>query len=414
MFDDSFEQLCRPIKKKIASSSNATITKDDPNSTNESLPRESMIEFLSVENTIEEEECEALDRMFKNIDIGAGAAVPTDWFENGGPHVRHMTSFESDGNTQLPTVYEDNESNYRSSKSINSTVISKDHLNLSKDSLNNSTRQTQLSKDSLELSGITSKSTLPIPLNDTLEDVEYVCEQNRYLLKPVSTKSIIPCSPVSSVSSFNVDTSTILIESSPESSFTATRNESKLLHANDVKSETSDTSSIPCTNDKSSVSWNSADSNKENSVISIISSTNGSYTTANNGFKSSDHDHANSKNTCVDSSDSNMTTSTWEPVLSLVSIGNSSFATAKNKLNQMEAVDIKSEISEIPPIDLCISYPKTASFFEPEPEDSSDYEITKSSYYYTALESKQSSSTLSSSLTSQPSVSSARFVNLKS
>lgn len=398
-FNDSFEQIYKSKKKANALSTNSDASLA---SSEASISRST-----SEKNKLGEQECDELDEMFKNIDLkDTRDRIPIDWLEKNEPHLANAAL--------LSTVFEDNESKYRSSKSVNTSSMSKNScgMNLSEDSLNNLITTTETSKDSLELSSVTSNINVPIELNDTLEDVEYVCdEKNRYLLKPVSKTSKTSCASTSLAYS-SANSSVVIVDSSPETSFATAQNDMKVIDVKDIKSEIS--------SDISSNSYNTLttlDSNKDISIASTVSSTNASYATARNDLKLIDTNDIKSETsrnksvvssvkndswTCLDSSDDTSITPMFTNI-------NDTFASARNVSKQSDT-DTKSEISSDIPMFSCISYPKTASFFEVD-SDSGASEVGKSSEYYTAASANQSTSTISS-LNSQPSVSAARYVKL--
>ncbi len=400
--DDSFE-IYRPTKK--STNSGKTSMEDDSMLP---LPSESMC----AKNKIAEEACDELDELFKNIDLKDTTRdnVPSDWLDNN--------SDELPNNAGLSTVFEGCESKYRSSKSVNSPAYSKDSglLELSQDSLINLMKPSETSKDSLDSrSYVTSNNILPIELNDTLEDVEYVCdEKNRYLLKPVSRPSRIS-KQISLECSNNVDYSVIVVDSSPESSFVTAQNDIiKIIDVKDIKTET--------LNDKSTLScdtlMSTADSTKNISLAPSVSSTNVSFTTAKNDEKLIDTDDIKSEISYdKTSSTSDARINSWTTLDSsedtatapLVYKRNDSLFMAKKKLTPFDHEDLKSETSAEGQMFTCISYPKTASFFEDDDDDKTiDSDGGKSTEYFTAAATNDTTSS-----TSHPRVSAARFVKIK-
>lgn len=400
-FDDSFEQLCRPAKKPSAPSTNSDTI---------SVPveEESMFQTSSASipdtNQIDEEDCDELDELFKNIDLKdrTGDKIPIDWLENN--------EFLMPNTAALSTVYEGSESKYHSSKSANSSRISKDsrQLELSRDSLVNLTKPSETSKDSLERSYVTSNNILPIELNDTLEDVEYVCdEKNRYLLKPVA-KTTSKISVSTSLACSSTDTSVIVVDSSPETSFATAQNEMNVIDVKDIKTE--------ILSDKSSYdTLTTLDSNSDISLAPTVSSTKQSFTTARNDLKLIDTDDIKSEfSGDKTSTTSDGKTNSWSTLDVSVNTStaqtideqNDSLFIARNKLQRSEYDNIKSEMSADGEMFTCISYPKTASFFELDEDKSISSDNGKSSQYYTAA-AMTNDSTLS---TSQPNVSAARLV----
>lgn len=396
--DDSFDQICKPFRK-----ASAPATKSDTTSTMSKEEQDSMVPLPSATmiaaNKIDEDECDELDEMFKNIALkDTTAKIPVDWLENNESPLAHTGV--------LSTVYEGGESKYRSTRSDNLSTMSKDsaQLELSADSLIDLVKkQTDTSKDSLDRSYLTSKNVVSIELNDTLEDVEYVCdERNRYLLKPVSRASKI--SPAVSLECSNVDSSVIVVDSSPDTSFVTAQNDLKAIDVNNIKTET--------LSDKSSVLYDASIDSKENiSVASTISSTNMSYITAKNDFKIIDIDDIKSENSYDKTSNvSDGKTNSWSTldssdnasVTPTIDKRNDSLLVAENQLKSSGSDDLTPEVSGDGQMFTCISYPKTASFFEDKTIDS---DTGKSSEYYTAA---ANDSTVS---TSQPSVSAARFVS---
>lgn len=403
-FNDSFEQIYKSSKK--TTNSNPTSTKPVEDSTSQPLTSDSK----SEKNKIGEEECDELDQLFKNIDLkDTSDRIPLDWLEQNEPPLQNTMP--------LSIVYEDNESKYQSSKSINSSKISKNSCNsdLSQDSLTKSFKATETSKDSLDMFSVSSNVDVPIELNDTLEDVEYVYdEKNRYLLQPVSRGCKEP-GISTSVACSSGNSSVIIVDSSPETSFATAQNDLKIIDVKYIKSEIS--------SDNSSLSYNTLttlDSKKDDSAAATVSSTNISYTTARNELKCIDTDDVKSEISCDKSTISAAKTNGNNSWTTLDSSDDTSTAPMATKINdslsmasyglkRLESEDSKSENSSEAPLFSCISYPKTTSFFEIDRDKSGASEIGKSSEYYTAASANQSSST-KSSLNSQPSVSAARFV----
>lgn len=359
----------------------------------------------SVKNKIGEEECDELDEMFKNIDLkDSRDVVPIDWLENDDLPLPNTVA-------ALSTVYEGSESKYHSSKSVNASTISKGscHLELSQDSLINFIKPSETSTDSLETSFVTSNNILPIELNDTLEDVEYVCDdKNRYLLKPVSKPSKISIS--SSVAWSSADSSVVVVDSSPETSFATAQNDMKVIDVKDIKTET--------LSDKSSLSYDTLTSLVSNNDISLaptVSSTNLSFTTARNDLELIDTDDIKSEFSCDKTSTMSYgKTNSWTTLdlseatstAPMIDKRNDSLFIAKNKLKSSDCDDMKSEVSsDDGPMFTCISYPKTSSFFELDHDKSINSDIGKSSEYFTAVATNDSTSA-----TSRPSVSASRFV----
>lgn len=383
--------------------SDATLLTAEFDSSLQSLPTDSM----SVGNKIGEEECDELDEMFKNIVLkdasNACDNIPADWIENNQL---------PNSPAPLSTVYEGGESKYHSSKSVNSSTMSKDsgHLELSRDSLINIVKQSETSKDSLERSYVTSNNMLPIELNDTLEDVEYVCdEENRYLLKPVSKAARNSTNSFSS--SFGSSSSVIAVDSSPETSFVTAQNDPKIIDVKDIKTET--------LSEKSSVSYHTlttVDSEKDVSLAETISSTNSSFATAQNDPKLIDTKDIKSEvsgdmtSTTSCEKESSWTTYDFSKDTSTAPIykRKDSLSVTKNKLqrSKYDNPESESEISAENPMFTCISYPKTTSFFELNEDKSFSSDVGKSSEYFTAAATNESASS-----TSQPSVSAARFIN---
>lgn len=359
----------------------------------------------SARNELDEEDCDELDEMFKNIDLNNRTHdnVPLDWLENNESPLPNTAA--------LSTVYEGSESRYHSSKSRNSSTISKDscHSELSRDSLLNLIQPRETSKDSLERSYVTSSNVLPIELNDTLEDVELVFdEKNRYLLKPVARASKTPTTNSRACSS--VDSSVIVIDSSPETSFVTAQGDMKVIDVKDIKTEVlSEKSSL--LND----TLTTFDSDNDISLAQTVSSTNQSFTTARNDLKliETDDDIKSEFSCDKTSTTSDGKSNSWSTLdLSLntstapmIDKQNDSLLLAKNELKHSEHDDVKSEMSSESQLFTCISYPKTASFFELDDDKSISSDNALSSEYYTAA--AMNDSTLSSS---QPSVSAARLV----
>lgn len=354
-----------------------------------------------AKNKIDEEDCDELDELFKNIDLKdkTGDKIPIDWLENN--------EFLMPNTAALSTVYEGSESKYHSSKSANLSSISKDscQLELSRDSLVNLIKPSETSKDSLDRSYVTSNNILPIELNDTLEDVEYVCdEKNRYLLKPVAKTSKICLS----TSLTSTDTSVIVVDSSPETSFATAQNEMKVIDVKDIKTE--------ILSDKSSYDTvTTLDSNSDISLAPTVSSTSQSFTTARNDVKLIDIDDIKSEfSGDKTSTTSDGKTNSWSTLDVSVNTStavtideqNDSLFIERNKWQRSECDNIKSETSNDGQMFTCISYPKTASFFELDDDKSISSDYGKSSQYYTAAMTNDS--TLS---TSQPSVSAARLAD---
>lgn len=359
-------------------------------------PSDSML----TKNRRDEEECDELDEMFKNIALkDTSDVIPVDWLEAEDDVAKTVA---------LSTVYEGSESRYHSSKSVNSTATSKGscHLELSQDSLMNFMKPSETSKDSLEQSFVTSNNILPIELNDTLEDVEYVCdEKNRYLLKPVSKIGASLSHYLSSAES-----SVVVIDSSPETSFATAQCDTKVMDVKDIKTET--------LSDKSTLSYDTLTTSECNNDISLaptVSSTNQSFTTARMDAKLIDIDDIKSECSYDKSATASCgKTDSWATLdlsedtstAPMVDKANDSLFMAKNKLKRSDCDDIKSEISSDGQMFTCISYPKTSSFFELDQDKSINSDIGKSSDYYTAVGTNDSTSS-----TSRPSVSAARFVH---
>lgn len=396
-FDDSFKQICKPAKKPSGSSISSD-TASLPTEEDSMFQSFSQSDSTSVKNKIGEEECDELDEMFKNFDLkDSRDVVPIDWLENDELPLPNTAA-------ALSTVYEGSESKYHSSKSVNASTISKGscHLELSQDSLINFIKPSETSTDSLERSFVTSNNILPIELNDTLEDVEYICDKNRYLLKPVSKPSKISTS--SSVAWSSADSSVVVVDSSPETSFATAQNDMKVIDVKDIKTET--------LSDKSSVSYDTLTSLASTNDISLaptVSSTNLSFTTARNDLELIDTDDIKSEFSCDKTSTNSWTTLDLSEAASTAPIidnRNDSLFIAKNKLKSSDCNDMKSEVSsDDGPMFTCISYPKTSSFFELDHDKSVNSDIGKSSEYYTAVATNDSTSS-----TSRPSASAARFV----
>lgn len=338
----------------------------------------------SDNNKIDQEECDELDELFKNIDLkDTTDKIPSEWLEDNEQPLPN--------NVGLSTVYEGSESKYCTTKSVNSSTISKDSANfeLSADSLINSIKPSDNSKDSLDKSYVTGKSVLPIELNDTLEDVEYVCdEKNRYLLKPVTKTSKI--NPKNGPNCSSADSSVILIDSSPDTSFVTAQNEFKVIDIEDIKSE--------IFSDKSFVSLTSVDSNRHISSPSTAPSSHISFKTAKNHFKLIDDiksEYSSDKASTV--SDGN--TNSWSTLDVSANAStapmideNDTLFIAKNKPKSCEYVsdDVVSDTSGEGQMFTCITYPKTASFFEDDEEKTVDSDIGKSSEYFTAAATNDS------------------------
>lgn len=322
-----------------------------------------------------EEECDELDKMFKNIDLkDQSDNVPVDWLESNESPLPNAAVY-------LSTVYEGSESKYRSSKSVNSSTISKNSVQseLSRDSLINVIKPSETSKDSLDRSFVTCNNLLPIELNDTLEDVEYVCdEKNRYLLKPVSKTSTVSTSY--SLVCSSAETSVILVDSSPETSFATAQNDIKVMDVKDIKTEIE--------GDKSTT-LNSMKSSLAPTELSI----NLSFTTAHNDLKLIKTDDIKSEFDCEKTSTtSDGKINSWTTLdlsdeassAPIVEEQNDSLFLAKNKVQRSEYDDVKLERSSGGPMFTCISYPKTTSFFELDEDKSISSDNGKSSEYYTA------------------------------
>ncbi|KAJ6646458.1 hypothetical protein Bhyg_01669 [Pseudolycoriella hygida] len=369
-FEDSFEQLCKPLKQRI---------QKNP------VPSEGDSMFPLPSDSIcarNDEECKELDEMFKNIDLqDTGDTIPIEWLDGTKLPMPNCAKV-------LSTVYEGSESKYCSTKSISSS-ISKDsqRLELSQDSLMNVVKTTETSQDSLERSCVANSKE--IEPNDTLEDVEYVCdEKNRYLLKPVPKTLPSILTPHST----SPDTSVIVIDSSPETSFTTAQS---FIDVNKIKTEILSENSLPYGTIKSE------DSDKDISLAPTISSMSLSFTTARNDLKLIDVDDIKSE---ISEKSSSGKTDSWStldvsqnsetaPMVDKKSDNSKSSGSAKNQ----------SDILSESPMFTCVSYPKTASFFDTD----QDSDIGKASEYYTAAVN-----TSSGSSTSQLSVSEARYNTL--
>lgn len=345
---------------------------------------------MCATNKIHEEDCDELDEMFKNIALKEDSTdrVPLDWLDNN----IHPLPNTTEG---LSTVYEGGESKYRSSKSAASSLLSKDsgHLDISQDSLINLVKRGEASKDSLDQSFVTGKTdVLSTEMNDTLEDVEYVCdEKNRYHLKPVSKSPKISISISSSMDQSNdADSSVIVIDSSPDVSFATAQM--------DVKEANMKLKSIKT----EPLSDRSLSVDASISLASTISSTNMSFTTAKNELKLTDTDEdINSEMSC----DKTSTMSEGKSWSTLDSNGNTSTADQRNEImreetnKSSELGDGKADASDEGQMMTCISYPKTSSFFEDDEDKTIDSDAGKSSEYFTAAATVHDS-TSSSSLVS--------------
>lgn len=364
-----------------------------------------MVKSSSDKNKFDHQDCDELDELFKNIDLKDTIdKIPSEWLEQNDEHPLPAN------NVGLSTVYEGSESNYRSTKSVNLSTISKDSANfeLSADSLINFIKSSENSKDSLDRSYVTNGNVLPIELNDTLEDVEYVCdEKNRYLLKPVS-KATKTGSTNDEPEYLSADSSVIVVDSSPDTSFVTAQNEMKLIDVKDIKTETLSV--------KSSLSYctlTSVDSNTHTSSECTVSSTRVSFKTAKNDFKLIDSDDIKSEYSC-DKTSTDGKSNSWSTLDTSANVStapmideNDSLFAAKTKLKSTEySDDGKSETSGEGQMFTCITYPKTASFFEDDEEKTVGSDVGKSSEYFTAVASNDSTA----STNHHRSVSAARFV----